>query len=391
MEALKKIKNSLIKTAMFIIYAVFGVQDKVVLSSFNGKTYSDNPKAISEELHKTHPTVKIVWLFKNPNEKKDILPAYVNTAKFNSLKSYYELATAKVWVDNFNKPIFLFKGKKQLYIQTWHGDRGIKKILYDVRNQLSDGTYLEGKLFEETHCDLMLSGSEYAEKYHFESGFHYKGNMLKLGSPRNDKLINKSDSEVTIIKNQLNIQQDVNLLLFAPTMRDSDSNGHHKVREIDLELTLKNLEKATNGKWMGLIRAHSSTKSLEGIPESERFLNVSDHEDMSELLLISDILITDYSSSAGDFALLNKLVILFQSDRDEYISKDRETYFNIDDSPFIVALNQKELNEITVNYSSIDIEGNCKAILDFYGTYETGKASIGVAKLINAHVKDVLI
>lgn len=391
MDKLKQIKYFILKTYMYLFYKIIGTKDKVVISSFNGKSYSDNPKAISIELHAINPDIEIVWLFKRPKEKGEVVPDYVRIVKYNSLKSFFELATAKVWVDNFNKPVFLFKGRKQLYIQTWHGDRGIKKILYDVRTQLSDGSYLEGKLFEETHCDLMLSGSEYAEKHHYKSGFQYKGSILKLGTPRNDKLINKNDSEITEIKNKLNIQQEVKILLFAPTMRDSDSSSPHKVKGIDLELTLNNLEKATNEKWIGLIRAHSSTKSLDGVPESDKFKNVSGHEDMIELLLISDVLITDYSSSGGDFALLDKLVILFQNDREDYLNNDRETYFNIDDSPFIVALNQEELNEIIENYNSIDIEKNCKAILNFYGTYETGKASQGAAKLINTHIEDVLI
>lgn len=391
MELMKKAKNSFLKSFMFIIQLFLGNSNKIVFSSFNGKSYSDNPKAISEKVHDLYPEIEIVWLFKDPSSKQHLIPEYVKTAKFNSLKSFYELATAKVWVDNFNKPFFLFKGKKQLYIQTWHGDRGIKKILYDVRTQLPNGNYLEGNLFEEKHCDIALSGSEYAEKYHYRSGFHYKGQLLKLGTPRNDKLINNSLEEIEAVKRQLNIEKDVKVLLFAPTMRDSDSNAHHKVEGIDLEQTLNLLEKETNERWIGLIRAHSSTKSLEGVPQTDRFKNVSTHEDMNELLLISDVLITDYSSSGGDIALLDKLVILFQNDRDEYLTNDRPTYFDLDESPFIIALDQSELNEIIRNYNSIDIKSNCQAILGFYGTYETGRSSLGISKIIKSHIEDGLI
>lgn len=387
MDTLRKIKNLLLKSYMYVIYMVIGVKNKIVISSFNGKSYSDNPKAISEELHAMNPDIDIVWLFKRPEEKAEIVPDYVRIVKYNSLKSFFELATAKVWIDNFNKPLFLFKGNKQFYIQTWHGDKGIKKVLYDVRTQLPDGSYLEGDLFEEKNCDLAIAGSEYGEFKHYRSGFNYQGEILKEGSPRNDKLIDRSDARVTAVKDDLGIDSDMSMLLFAPTMRDSDENARHKVEGINLEETLDLLESETGRKWMCLIRAHSSTKSLEGLPQTDRFLNVSDHEDMSDLLLISEVLITDYSSSAGDFVLLDRLVILFQNDRDEYMSKDRKLYFDIDESPYLVALNQEELNELISNYHTIDIEKNCKDILDFYGSYETGQASLRVAERINTFIK----
>lgn len=388
METLKKVKNLLLKFYMYVIYSIAGVKNKVVISSFNGKSYSDNPKAISEELHVLNPDIDIVWLFKVPEDKKKLVPEYVRTVKFNSLRSFYELATAKVWIDNFNKPVFLFKGDKQYYIQTWHGDKGIKKILYDVRTQLPDGSYLEGDLFEEKHCDLAIAGSEYGELKHYRSGFNYQGEILKEGTPRNDKLIDKSDVRITAVKDSLGIKNDTSILLFAPTMRESDENATHKVEGINLEETLDLLEEKTDRKWVCLIRAHSSTKSLEGLPETNRFLNVSDHEDMSDLLLISDVLITDYSSSAGDFVLLDRLVILFQNDRDEYTSKDRKLYFDIDESPYLVALNQEELNEQICNCHKINIEKNCRDILNFYGSYETGQASVRVAERINTFIKD---
>ncbi|MDN6291169.1 MAG: CDP-glycerol glycerophosphotransferase family protein, partial [Tetragenococcus koreensis] len=334
-----------------------------------------------------YPDIELVWLFQSPEEKAKVIPDYIRTVKFNSLKSFYELATAKVWIDNFNKPSFLFKGDKQFYIQTWHGDKGIKKILYDVRTQLSDGSYLEGDLFEENHCDLAIAGSEYGELKHYRSGFNYQGEILKEGSPRNDKLINRSDEKITAVKNKLGIESETRILLFAPTMRESDENARHKVEGINLEETLDLMEKETGKKWVCLIRAHSSTKSLEGLPQTDRFLNVSDFEDMSDLLLVSDILITDYSSSAGDFALLDRLVILFQNDRDEYISKDRKLYFDIDESPYLVALNQEELNGLLCNYYKLDIEKNCKDILSFYGSYETGQASERIAEKIKTFIR----
>ena len=109
---------------------------------------------------------------------------------------------------------------------------------------------------------------------------------------------------------------------------------------------------------------------------------------MSELLLISDILITDYSTCAGDFALLNRPVILYQSDREEYIEKDRTFYFDIDKSPFIVAMNQSELISFIKNINTFDAKKNCEEILRFYGSCETGKASEAVVNYIISKIED---
>ena len=130
------------------------------------------------------------------------------------------------------------------------------------------------------------------------------------------------------------------------------------------------------------MRAHPSISSLHTSIKDEKIIDASKYEDMAELLAISDFLITDYSSSAGDFALRNKPIILYQSDRQEFLKVDRSFYFDIDKSPFMVAKSQEELEKI-INMLSVDvINQNCKDILDFYGTYETGNAAEIVAHAI---------
>jgi len=103
---------------------------------------------------------------------------------------------------------------------------------------------------------------------------------------------------------------------------------------------------------------------------------------MAEILLVSDMLITDYSSCAGDFALLNKPIVLFHSDVNEYLEKDRTFYFDIEESPYYVAHNQQELEAIIQKLNQQDVEKNCKDILDFYETTESGKASETVCRII---------
>ena len=107
---------------------------------------------------------------------------------------------------------------------------------------------------------------------------------------------------------------------------------------------------------------------------------------MSHLMAVSDVLITDYSSCAGDFALLKRPVILYQSDRDEYIQMDRTFYFDIDDSPFFVAQSQDELESIISSLSEESVVQNCIDIDKFYGTTESGHAAKTVAEMIVKHI-----
>lgn len=369
----------LIKSFMFFSNKLFGVnQNKAVFISFYGKSYSDNPRAISEKLHEIQPNYKIIWLFNNPAEKKSLVPNYVKCIKRRSLAGYFHLATAKVWVDNFPKSYSNYKSKEQIYIQTWHGDRGFKTVLYDSPFKEKNSKYIESDI-----CDLMLSGSDFCDRV-YRSAFRYNGGILKAGSPRCDILINKDDELAAKIKKQLGIRQKCKVLLYAPTFRKKAavSRNLQPLGNINLSDILNLLEKKTKDEWICLVRAHSAVQGLSGISENEKIIDVTKYEDMNELLLVSDILITDYSSSAGDFALLRRPIFLYQEDREEYLKHDRNFYFDLDQSPFWIARSQRELEEMIENLDFQSASKNCDQILEFYGTVETGQASRRVVEYI---------
>jgi CDP-glycerol glycerophosphotransferase len=349
-------KAKIIK-GLYIIGGVFLKTDreKVVFSSFGGKSYSCNPRAVSEELHKMAPEFKIIWLFRDAKKKKEIVPEYIQCVEIGTLRAHLEQIKAGFWIDNFNKPITIRKKPDQIYIQLYHGDRGFKKILYDCRTLLANGHYKEGDLFETDNCDLMTSGSDYYNRV-IKSAFNYKGEVLQVGSPRNDLFFKYDYSDVLSIKNKLDINSDHKVFLYAPTFRDSLHGVAHEIGDINLLATLKELEGKTKQRWICIIRAHSAVKGFANSPEnSNQIIDVTKYEDMRDLLLITDLLITDYSSSAGDFALLKRPIILYQSDREKYLQDDRTFYFDIDTSPFTVVFNQEELNAAIQELDEIKI------------------------------------
>lgn len=355
-------------------------RNRVLFVSFGGKSYSDNPRAISEELHKLAPNLDIVWLFNNPESKKDIIPDYIKTVDADSNISYYrEMATCAVMVNNFSFSK-IRKGKNQLFVQTWHGDRAFKKVLYDSPFVAADYSISEAI---PGFCDFAVAGSDYGERQ-YRSAFHYTGKVLKVGTPRDDVLIENSADKARKIKQIVGISENVCTLLYAPTLRRRNHNDGsvQQIQDIDIEKTLDCLEDKYGKKWVCLMRAHPAVSNLGGYTKSARIIDVAKYEDMADLLLIADMLITDYSSSAGDYALLKKPLVLFQSDIEEYLEKDRSFYFDMNDSPYYTAHNQNELETIIYGFTEEEVKQNCEDILKFYGTNETGNAAHAVAEII---------
>ena len=350
----------------------------VYFSSFGGKQYSDSPRAISEILHKLDPTITIVWAI--TPYKNIALPKYITTVNPNSINHLKVRSIANVWVMNNDISTFWgdFKGENTLFINTYHGDRGFKKVGFAAMTDQGIKYHCKDSL-EPSHADIFLTGSTYGEKLAIE-GLHTRCEFMKYGIPRNDKLVHLSRyrDEITSIKQVLNINSNTKVLLFAPTFRDNTNGLQHTA--IDIPQALSALE-SNNEKWICLVRAHTASKGLY-IDNNPQIIDVSNYSDMADLLMIADCLITDYSSSAGDFILTEKPVVLVHFDKQDYIENARTLCFDPDISGFLIAKTQKELNKILSKIYTYDHKAINKIVRDFYGTYETGESSIKVAKRI---------
>lgn len=370
------------KFYMFVRNHGQGTSSKVVFTSFAGTQYSDNPRAISEALHSMFPDIEIVWLIKE-NKRKGV-PDYIKCVDYTKHNMLRELSTAKVWIDNSFTYAYacnsIYKNRNQLYIQTWHGDRGFKKCGYEWKGFTSDTRGIENGL-----CDYILVGSNF-EKDFFRKGYRYKGDFLVTGSPRDDILVKPNKQRCIQARAELSLELDTNILLYAPTLRDDNDNSgiEEFMRGIDsLLLACQNYKP---GKWVCLLRGHHLSR-VDMNQNRDSCIDASNYPDMSDLLAISDILITDYSSSAGDFILQARPVILFQPDRRVFTENDRQLLFDVDDSPFIVAKTYDELISVICSLGSIDIKNNCRKILEMYQAYEPGDASEKVANIIGSFIQ----
>lgn len=385
-NSLKDVKDSFYRFLSYIytclIQAIYGVDEKrACFQSFQGNAYSDNPRAISEKLHEIGSSAEIVWLMKESADLSE-LPPYVRVITFNSKAAMRrEIARSGVFVTNFSIP-YIRKSKKQFFIQTWHGDRAIKKILYDSGYRGSKSVIPESL---PGFCDLAVAGSE-AGKQLYRTAFRYNGEIYSGGCPRNDALVNGECASISAeARKRLTIPENAKIMLYAPTFRAEPYKNHtsQDAGNIDVGLIRRRLEKATGEKWMCLVRSHANVKGISGVAYDENIREVSDYPDMRDLLCLTDFLITDYSSSATDFQLTGRPMVLYQPDRDDY---NRGFYFDLDDSPFLIAKNMDELLAIADKINVIDFKDMSLRLNRFFGVTENGHSAEDLAQVIEKQI-----
>lgn len=356
------------------LYSMFHpIKKQIVFSSFAGTQYSDSPRAISEKLYEMYPEYKIVWLYNQSFDLQSV-PSYVECRTVHGKECLKTFATSFCVVNNENYGPGIYKRKKQYFVQTWHGDRALKKVLYDMA---LDGK-MEIPVTDKQVTDLCVAGSDMGERM-YRTAFQYTGEIIKSGMPRNDQLMMDDITKRSLIKNKLGINENTKVLLFAPTFRD-DVKSKQDV-EVDLKNIIELLEREGE-QWICGMRAHSGTQGLN-YEFSEKFIDMSRYPDMADLLQIADFLITDYSSSAGDFVLRKKPVVLAIYDVEEYQQGCRALYFPLESTGFILARTQEQLENIILTYKDEDYVESCNRVIEFYGINETGKASEEVCERIN--------
>jgi CDP-glycerol glycerophosphotransferase len=361
-----------------IIFNIFPIKKKrVVFSNFNGLGYGCNPKYITEELHRQHINCEIIWLSK----KKDAnFPAYVKVVKWGSLYSLYMWSTAEIIINNVRMGGYFkhgFKKKKgQFYIQTWHGSMGIKKMEAD--NNKLDLKYIEKAKLDSKNIDLLLSNSRWLTAC-LKKCFFYNGVILTCGSPRNDIFfndkINKKD-----LKSKIGIKDNIEKIVsYVPTFGNITN-----VAQIynNAQIICKSFESKFGGKWVLGIRLHPKERDIR--IKNNKIINFNEIDDIQELLLVSDALITDFSSCAFDYIIYKKPVFIFATI--DQISK-ADLYYDYDKTPFKVAHSIEELSKNIELFDSITYTRKINKFLFSMGNHDDGQASRRVVNIIKNKFK----
>ncbi len=355
---------------------------KIVFSSTKGKFYGDNPKYITDALLKYYPgEFDIVWLLNS--DCKAELPEGVRRVPYGGLAMIRELATAGVWVDSQLKSFGTLKRRKQYFIQTWHGNYGLKKLYYDLPG---DTNRIDIKNIEWNSKieNLLLSNSRKTTQI-YRSSMHYTHKIMECGSPRNDIFFEEeAKQEIMQRVREYFKTGDKKLALYAPTFRD---DLEIEALNIDYTKLKAALEARFGGEWAVLVRLHphNKDKADKAIRYSDTVLNVSDYNLMQELLVACDVLVTDYSSCMFDFITVPKPCFIYASDLDKY-NNERGFYYDLYDLPFPVATDNDQLFENIKDFDETGYYQNVRELFRMVGLKDRGTACVKAAE----HIKKVV-
>lgn len=371
-----KNKNVLYKLAYYHIYSKKPIQENVILfETFMAKNYSDSPKYIYEYIAKNYPgKYKCVWALNDGHP----VPYGAEVVKRFSFKYAYYLAVSKYFVFNVRQPLWFRKREGQVFVETWHGTP-LKRLVFDQEEVTSASPKYKQQFYRQREeWDYLVSANPFSTKT-FRSCFMYEGKMLEYGYPRNDILYWDNKDEIAKdLKKKLGIPEDKKTILYAPTWRDDEHYGKGEYK-FTLALDLKLMMEKLSDEYVVLLRTHHyiadniDTTGLEGF-----VYNLSKYDDISEIYLISDICITDYSSVFFDFANLKRPVLFYTYDIDKYKNQLRGFYIDMNtEVPGPLLYTSQEVVDAILNIDKIreEYKDRYEQFYKRFCCYDDGNAS----------------
>lgn len=340
------------------------VDDHVIIfESFLGRQYACSPRAIYEAMKADHrfDDYRFVWVSRKPDGlRREIGDARTTVVKYLTHRYLRAFAKAKYWVTNWRLSDALVKRPGQVVIQTWHGTP-LKKIGLDLTIE-GNATTSQRKghktyLNDAKKYDYFVSPSAFCTRV-FASAFGLDklgktDILIETGYPRNDRLFSASPEEVEEIRQKLGIPDGRHVILYAPTWRDNQHTlgvGYTFDPSEHIENFLENVPEDS----FVLVRLHYLIANRIDLRRfSGKVLDCSRWEDINDLYLVSDVLITDYSSVFFDYANLRRPILFYMYDLDEYSSQVRDFYIDLDELPGPIVKTQEELLDALTSLDEI--------------------------------------
>lgn len=349
---------------------------KIVISNFKGNPVGNEGYLIIRELNKRGIDFDCVWLVKEESTTKEKGIRFVKNGTILSIK---ELATAKIWIDNQRKDLGIIKRANQYYIQTWHGSGPVLKCIEkDAVDSLGKKYVLAAKM-DSKMADVLVAGSTIQEKRYRDS-FWFNGEIIRAdleGIKVGESLTLDRRKEILSL---LEIKDDVNIVLYAPTFRE---NQQFYDNLFDANLVLDAFEEHYGGNWIMIIRLHPKDKELYSrFSFTSRIYNGSLYPQADDVIAISNLVITDYSGVMFHAFKQMKNVILYTPDYDQYILKERSVYFDLTELPAPVCHDQSELVNAIMHYDFDAYNTQIVKYVDDIGYYNSGEEVV-VDRIIN--------
>lgn len=359
---------------------------RVFCEAQGGLQYSCNPKYIAEYLLEYHSDkYEIIFSFVDPDKFKDI-NVLIKKVRKSSLKELFSINTAEYIISNYRLNDCGWgwrKRKGQKYIMTWHGSMALKRVEFDASEQLPTN-YLKNAEKDSQNIDLMLSDSAWCTNF-TRKAFHYDGDILEQGLPRNDVFFSKE--KLKRLKKKVfdyyGIKEEFMLILYAPTFRDDHGLNQYI---LDWNEIHRSFVKKFKSECVVLVRIHPGIKdkiNASVLAKNNNIIDATNYKDMQELICASDIFITDYSSTMFEAAIIEKPCFLYVKDAKTY---NRGMYFNFDQLPFPYACDIQSFISII---DSFDLEKYKKSVKYMFSEtfhyVQDGNASKSLVEWMEAH------
>ncbi len=357
------------------LFWVFGVKkNRVVFTAYNGRQYACNPKYLYLYLKKNFgDKFEFVWVLNDDAKDSELDGA--KRVRFLSLSHLFYVCTSGTYVTNLLIEPFFPKRKSQTFLTTWHGGGAYKDAMGALRD---DKNFAIKNKMRDKSTDFYLASCEAYVNVWKRDYTKDDSKVLKSGSPRCD-IFFEAKNAVNLVKQKLGILPEKKVVLYCPTWRYLD---REKTQEFSINLDAKQiceaLSKRFGGEWVFLFRGHHY---MQGVLTGDEIINVSSYPDMQEILLITDFMLNDYSSSQWEHALAGKYGLLYTPDLEYYESTQR-FFTPINQWAYDFCLTSDDVVRGILEYDTTRSDDKIKEHLKRLGSFENGDACKRVADVI---------
>ncbi|MBA8795007.1 CDP-glycerol glycerophosphotransferase (TagB/SpsB family) [Friedmanniella endophytica] len=294
--------------------------DAVLFASFDGRSVGDNPAAIRHELVRRRPDLTEYWVVAEhsvpvPDGAVPVL---------DRSREFYELRSRARWfVTNAFPDGQFLRRDGQRVLQTWHGTP-LKRLGTD-RIGFADTDQRRRALADQTaQWSWLISQNPHSTEV-FRRAYLYEGTVAEIGYPRNDALTRPlTKDEDRELRSRLGLAPAEPVVLFMPTWRET---GDDAITGLDLDWLVRGL----GGGHRVLVRGHANTVAAGRDVRADRVVDVTTYPELSDLLRLADVLVTDYSSVMFDYSVTRRPMVFFVPDLEAYAGRDRGVYFDLAD------------------------------------------------------------
>lgn len=360
-------------------------KNRVMVYIHQRRGISCNPKYVVRKLKEKYGNkLEIIWVTSYPETCKELRDMGILVAATNSKLHVSLYMRTRVFVTNDSVPTWAVHRPGQIWMNTWHGGMNYKRIGYEHVEPMSRDGFCLYKL-ENRSPDVYLAGSEYFRRDTARSFSFSEDIFQRTGMPRNDLFFEKRDDIREKVVRRYDLAVDQRIVLYAPTFRRNMENSTYG---LDFGELIRTLSARFGGDWLVFFHNHNFVRSGQKLPEG--VIDVSDYDDMQELLYVVDVLISDYSSCMWDYCLTGRPCFVYASDVEEYITKDRTLGFPMEQWPYPIAGSNQDLMRCIRRFDEREYESRVAKHLEDMGSYDRGDASERAAELIGSYcIEDV--